>query len=444
MPRACRPTTSWGKFSRGGDAAAVVGVYRRGRPVPPVSSPAPASRGRSPLLPIFLIVLVDVLGMTLVIPLLAIYALRFGASELEGTLLFSTFAVCQLFAGPVIGALSDRYGRRKVLLVTQLGTLAGFLILANANALWMMFLGRTIDGVTAGNLTVAQAVIADHTPPEKRASSFALIGIAFGLGFTVGPAISAALAGHSLAAPFWLAAGLSGLAILGTLFILPPDAPASARPDAAGYRRASPWQLGTYVAFFRTPVLGARLLQFFVYMFAFWMFTGGFPLFAKDNLVWGDHPFSVREIGYTMALSGVIGALVQGGALRRMVPRFGEATLATAGFALFAIGYLLLGLVPGMGLLALATASSALGNAVLRPCLTALVSQLADARQQGAVLGVTQSLSSIAAITAPPLSGLLIGHGLGPAWAVVAAGVCVLGLALGLGRRAPRAPAAPT
>ncbi len=401
-----------------------------------------AAARRSPLLPIFLIVLVDVLGMTIVIPLLAIYAGRFGASPLVGSLLFSTYAVCQLLAGPVLGAMSDRYGRRRVLLVTQVGTLIGFIILARADALWMMFLGRTIDGVTAGNLTVAQAYIADHTPPAKRAGAFALIGIAFGLGFTIGPAISAVLAGHSLNAPFWLAAGLSALSILGTLFILPPDAPqpgagAGATADAATYRRPSVFAVGTYVRYFQTPGLGRRLTQFIVYMFAFWMFTSGFPLFAESYLMWGDTYFTVREIGYTLALSGVIGALMQGGALRRLVPRFGEAHLAAVGFVLFAIGFALLAVIPALGLLALATVASAIGNAMLRPCLTALVSQLADPREQGAVLGVTQAMSSIAAIAAPPLSGALIGANLGSAWAALAAGICVLGFALGLGTRRP-------
>lgn len=395
-----------------------------------------AATRRSPLLPIFLIVLVDVLGMTIVIPLLAIYAERFGASPLVGSLLFSTFAVCQLVAGPVLGSLSDRYGRRRVLLVTQLGTLIGFIILARADALWMMFLGRTIDGVTAGNLTVAQAYIADHTPPAKRAGAFALIGIAFGLGFTIGPAISAALAGHSLNAPFWLAAALSALSILGTLFILPADAPQpGAAADAATYRRPSVFAVSTYARYFKTPVLGRRLTQFIVYMLAFWMFTSGFPLFAKHYLRWGDAYFTVREIGYTLALSGVIGALMQGGALRRLVPRFGEAALTTVGFVLFAAGFALLAVLPALGLLALATVASAIGNSMLRPCLTALVSQLADPREQGAVLGLTQSMSSIAAIAAPPLSGALVGANLGSTWALIAAAVCLVGFALGLGTK---------
>ncbi|MEZ4365684.1 MAG: MFS transporter [Kofleriaceae bacterium] len=393
---------------------------------------------RSPLLPIFLIVLVDVLGLTIIIPLLAIYSERFGASPLVASLLIPSYAVCQLVAGPILGSLSDRVGRRRVLILSQFGTLLGFIILARADALWMLFLGRVLDGATAGNLTVAQAYIADHTPPEKRASSFALIGIAFGLGFTVGPAISAALAGYGLAAPFWLAAGLSALSILGTTFLLPKDPPRTPAPGEA--KRPSVFDLGAYARYFRTPVLGRRLVQFFVYMCAFSMFTGGFALYAERHLVWDGHFFTVREIGFTFALSGVIGAVIQGGFIRRLVPRFGEAAIASAGFLAFAAGYVLLGASAAIAVLAAATVLSAMGNAVLRPCLTALISRLADPREQGAVLGVTQSLSSVAAVAAPPLAGFLIGHDLGREWTLVAAGFAVLGFLI-MPRANPR-PAA--
>ncbi|HVW11057.1 MAG TPA: MFS transporter, partial [Bryobacteraceae bacterium] len=145
---------------------------------------------RSPLLPIFLIVLVDILGMTIILPLLPFYALHFGASDTVVGLLISTYALCQLVAGPVLGSWSDRIGRKPLLILSQLGTFIGFLILANAWTLWVIFLSRVIDGITAGNLSLAQAYIADVTEPQNRAKSFGVIGIAFGIGFLVGPGIS--------------------------------------------------------------------------------------------------------------------------------------------------------------------------------------------------------------------------------------------------------------
>src|SRR5580693_4355995 len=165
---------------------------------------------RSPLLPIFLIVLVDVLGMTIILPLLPFYAEHFGASALQVGLLVSTYALCQLVAGPVLGQWSDRMGRRKpLLIVSQLGTFAGFLILASAHSLWVVFLSRVIDGLTAGNLSLAQAYIADVTEPEHRAKSFGIIGIAFGIGFLIGPATSGFLSQYGYTYPILAAAALS-------------------------------------------------------------------------------------------------------------------------------------------------------------------------------------------------------------------------------------------
>ena len=389
---------------------------------------------RSPLLPIFLIVLVDILGLTIVIPLLAIYAESFGASAIVAALLMPTFAVCQLVAGPLLGKLSDRHGRRPILLFSQIGTLIGFVMMAEAWSLWMVFAGRALDGLTAGNLTVAQAYIADHTPPERRARAFGLIGIAFGLGFLVGPAVSGWLSGYSYAAPFWAAAALSGLSILGTWFLLPKDvstAPAApARSGGPGGERLGILDWGLYATYFQRPMLRGLLVQFFVYMFSFSLFTGGFALYAERHLFWNGLPFTPREIGFTFAGAGVCGALVQGGLIGRMVARWGEATVAAVGFAMLAVGYFVLGAGTTIAMLAVATVVSSLGSAVIRPTITALVTRLADRSEQGIVLGLTQSLSSLAAITAPPVAGFLIEHDHGRAWAWLAGGAALLGLLL--------------
>src|ERR1041385_6008649 len=194
----------------------------------------------SPLFSIFLIVLVDVMGLTIILPLLPFYAESLGAAPAVVGLIVSTYAFCQLIAGPPLGRLSDRVGRRPVLLVSQMGTFAGFLIVAGANALWMVFLARIIDGLTAGNLTVAQAYISDVTEPEKRAKSFGIIGIAFGVGFLFGPAVSGYLAQFSNTYPILLAAGLSFTSIICTYFLLPAVLP---HPDAQAEKgRVSHWK----------------------------------------------------------------------------------------------------------------------------------------------------------------------------------------------------------
>src|SRR5258708_17679725 len=195
---------------------------------------APSPR-RSPLLPIFLIVMVDVLGLTIILPLLPFYAERLGASPTVVGLLVSTYAACQLIAGPVLGQISDRTGRRPLLLVSQLGTFIGFLILAWAGSLWIVFLARIIDGLTAGNLSLAQAYISDVTKPEERAKSFGVIGVAFGIGFLIGPAISGFLSVFGYQYPILAAAALSATSILCTYFLLPsaPVIPESEMRDGA-------------------------------------------------------------------------------------------------------------------------------------------------------------------------------------------------------------------
>src|SRR4051812_18590707 len=155
------------------------------------------------LLPIFLIVTVDILGLTIVLPLLPFYAEHYGASPTVVGLLVTVFAVCQLISGPILGQLSDRFGRKPMLLISQVGTLIGFVILARADALIWVFLSRIIDGFTAGNLSIAQAYISDVTEPKDRAKSFAIIGIAFGLGFLIGPAISGYLSKFGYSTPIW-------------------------------------------------------------------------------------------------------------------------------------------------------------------------------------------------------------------------------------------------
>ncbi len=390
--------------------------------------PVPRSR---PLLPIFLIVLVDVFGLTLVIPLLAIYAEHFGATPLEATLLVSSYALCQLVSGPLLGRVSDRVGRKPMLLVSQIGTFLGFLLLARANALWMIYVSRVIDGSTAGNLALAQAYISDNTKPEDRAKSFALIGIAFGVGFFIGPSVTGALVVYGLAAPVYLAAALSMTSILCTTFLLPggpPPAAAEGGNAGPGGRRPSPFAISTYTTYFSRPVLGGLFLQFFCFSFAFATFTSGFALFAERRFVWGGHPFGPREIGFLFAYSGFLGILIQGGLIGKLVKRFGEPALVGAGFVSMSIGYATLAGSGTITLLIVASTFASFGSAVLRPALSSLVTQAAGRGEQGVVIGLTQSLMSVAQITAPPLAGVLIGRGLLTAWPLVAAAAAAAGV----------------
>jgi MFS family permease len=386
---------------------------------------------RSPLLPIFLIVLVDVFGMTLVIPLLAIYAEHFGATPLDATLLISSYAVCQLVSGPLLGQVSDRVGRKPMLLVSQVGTLLGFLLLARASTLWMIYVARVIDGATAGNLALAQAYISDNTEKADRARSFGLIGIAFGVGFFIGPFVTSQLVPFGLAAPVYLAAGLSFTSILCTAFLLPGGAPPRAVSDPGpGGKRVSPFALPTFAAYFRRPVLGGLFAQFFLFGFAFVTFTSGFALFAERRFSWHGHAFGVREIGYVLAYTGLLGIFIQGSLIGRLVRRFGEPALAVVGFACMVIGYAVLSVAGAVGWLLVAATFGAFGNGITRPVLTSLITQAAGRHEQGVVIGLNQSLMSIAQICAPALAGTLIGRGDLGLWAMVAAVAAALGVVM--------------
>src|SRR5262245_9386372 len=289
---------------------------------------------KSPLLSIFLIVLVDVLGLTIILPLLPFYAESLGARPSTVGLLVSAYAICQLLAGPPLGQLSDRVGRRPVLLVSQMGTCIGFLILAYARSLWVVFLARIIDGLTAGNLTVAQAYIADVSDAENRARSFGIIGIAFGLGFFIGPGISGFLAQFSNTYPIFAAAGLSLTSILCTYFLLPSVVP---HPHPELEKGLSRWSSLTQS--FKDKQLGPLLWQFFSFTFAFSIFFSGFALFAERRFIHNGLPFGTKEVGYVLAFSGLIGVLIQGGGIGSLVKAFGENRLVQMGFATMAAGF---------------------------------------------------------------------------------------------------------
>jgi MFS family permease len=389
---------------------------------------------RSPLLPIFLIVLVDIFGLTIIIPLLSIYSEHFGATPLQATLLVSVYALCQLVSAPLLGKASDRFGRKPLLLASQVGTFLGFLLLARATTLWMVYLSRVIDGATAGNISLAQAYISDNTEAKDRTKSFALIGIAFGLGFFVGPFLTGYLVHYGLSAPIYAAAAMSFGSILCTFFLLPravrPPQAAPAVDAGPGGHRLALFEWKAYAPYFKRPVLSGLLAQFFFYALCFSTFTSGFALFAERRFTWEGHAVTPREISFLLGYVGLLGIILQGFLIGRLVKRFGESALVSAGFISLIIGYLILGPCRDIPTLIIVSTISSFGNGVLRPTLSSLVSQNADQGEQGVVLGLNQGLNSIAQILAPILGGVLIGHSQLTLWAWVAAAAAFVGYLL--------------
>jgi len=367
------------------------------------------SKSKISLLPIFLIVAVDILGLTLVLPILPFYAEHYGASPQAVGFLVTIYALCQLVSGPILGRLSDRTGRKPMLIVSQLGTCLGFILLARSHSLGMIFLSRFIDGITAGNLPIAQAYISDVTEPQDRGKAFGIIGIAFGVGFFIGPGISGYLSQFGYAAPAWAASLLSLISVFCTYFLLPAHVNHES-PHAVTDISNSPFNLHLYKKYFANAALGRLLLLYFVFSFSFGNFMSGFALFAERRFLSNGHPLGAREVGYFYTYLGLLAIVSQGYMLPRLLKRFGEEKLVVAGFLTQALGYAAMVLVYQMPVLLVTTLLNSFGSGVLRPALASLISQRAGRHEQGAVMGISQSLISVGQILAPILAGFLIGR----------------------------------
>jgi DHA1 family tetracycline resistance protein-like MFS transporter len=360
---------------------------------------------RSPLLVIFITVFIDLVGFGIVIPVLPYYAegSGFGATPRTVGLLFASYSVMQLIFSPMLGRLSDKYGRRPILLISLMGTCLGFLILGFATTLAMLFIGRIIDGISGGNISTAQAYIADITTKENRAKGMGLIGAAFGLGFVFGPAIGGILSHWGMNVPFLFAGALAFANVILLYFMLPetvtPDHPA--RVSAASGRG---WR--QLLDALRQPQLAFVLVIYFLSIVAFSIMTAVFSLFMMFRL--GYDPW---HSGWIFAFVGIISALVQGGLIGKLVKRFGEPTLVIAGALLFTVSLFLSPFVgPSLGLLGILSigALSSIGNALSAPSLTSLGSKSASASEQGSVMGVMQSVASLARAVGPSVAALII------------------------------------
>ena len=352
---------------------------------------------------LFLIVFIDLVGFGLVIPLLPFYALRFGGPPQEVTLLLAIYSLMQLFAAPLWGRLSDRVGRRPVLMISMAASVLAYLWIGSATAMWMLFTARALAGACAGNIAAAQAYIADITKPEERAKGMGLIGAAFGLGFIIGPALGGLLAGNNPATadietPAWVAAGLSFLALWGVILFLPESLPA----DLRGMHGGSRSRLKAIWNVLGRPVLSRLILIFFLVILAFAGMESTFALWAIEEFGWGP-----GQVGYVFAYVGVLSAILQGGLIGRLARRFGEERLLLCGLALIGTGLLAMLFAHSIPRLAFAVSALALGMGLTQPSLNSLISRRAGREEQGEVLGVSQSVGSLSRVLGPAAAGFL-------------------------------------
>ncbi len=352
---------------------------------------------RSPLAVIFVTVFIDLVGFGIVIPILPLYAERFGASPLTIGLLLASYSAMQCVCAPLLGKLSDRVGRRPVLLVSIIGTAAGFFLMGWAKTLWLLFVARLLDGMTGGNISTAQAYIADVTPPERRSQGMGLIGAAFGLGFIFGPAIGGILSRVSLAAPFYAAAGLAVANAVAVYCWLPESLPVARRGQARA--DTSLWHVLRDAGW----SLQLVMVTYFFGTVAFSLVTATYPLFTERQF-----GYTAAQNGYIFAGQGVLGAVIQGGLLGWLLRRSGDKPLAVAGTAALAVSLFALPLSPTHVALFLATAGLAVGHSLMAAPLNGLASKAVDDAAQGRVLGLMQSAASAARIVGPVLGGWLL------------------------------------
>lgn len=363
----------------------------------------------TPLIIIFATVFIDLIGFGMVIPILPYYAYTepFMATPLDIGFLFASYSLMQFFFSPMLGRLSDKYGRRPILFVSLVGSAVGYLTLGLANTLFLVFLGRIIGGISGGNISTAQAYIADVTSKENRAKGMGMFGAAFGLGFILGPAIAGILSKYGVNVPFFVAAAMSLANAIALYFVLPE----SIKPGAKAADTLRKSRILELFDSLRDRAFREINLIYFLLITAFSIMTYAFVLYTTFRF-----QYDAEKNGYLFAFVGVISILVQGMLFGRLVKMFGETMLIVVGCAVLVMSLFALPFIGpsygGIGALLIGLAVMSIGNSLASPGLTSLASKSADEHDQGRTMGIMQSGASLARTLGPLLGGFLLNNAL--------------------------------
>ena len=353
---------------------------------------------------IFLTVFLDLLGVGILIPILPFLVRQFQTDATTVGLLSLSYSAAQFVATPILGVLSDRYGRRPILVFSIFGSAMGYFLFGWAGTLWLMFFARIVDGITGGNISTAQACIADISSPADRAKNFGIIGMAFGLGFIIGPALGGFLSKIDIHAPAYAAGGMALVTSLFAYFLLPETLPVERRKaGAAEWSDLNP--LRPVVAAFRNEALRALLVSLFLLNFAFAALQTNFSLFTLARFAWGP-----EDNAWVFAFIGLMVAFNQGFLVRKLLPIWKERPLALAGYAFFALGFLWIAVAPAGWMMYPASGLIAVGSSFTNPTLTAFISQRVSDQEQGSMLGTTQAVLSLTRVVGPLWAGLVFDH----------------------------------
>lgn len=359
---------------------------------------------RSPLFLMAFTIFIDITGFGLVIPLLPFWAEHVGASPIGVGLILTMYALAQFFFTPLLGALSDRYGRKPVLLLSLGIEVISFALSALANSLPLLLLARLIGGIGASNMGSAQAVVSDVTPPEKRAAGMGAIGAAIGMGFVVGPALGGVLSPHGEVTPFWVAMGLALLNILLVFFLL-PETRKQQKTEKTAHAGISILVSGWGKAMRNGPVVSLVLVNL-LYTLAFTGMETVFPLLTQKFFGWKS-----LQNGYVFMYVGILIVLMQGGIVRQLVKRYGERNLMIFGLVFLGLGLLMFIWSSNLAVLLVAVGILSIGDGAVTPTSTAVLSLIAPADEQGEILGFSQGIGGLGRTIGPLIAGALYAFG---------------------------------
>lgn len=373
---------------------------------------------------VFVTVFLDLLGVGILIPIIPYLVRQFQTDATTVGVLSLSYSAAQFIASPILGVLSDRYGRRPILVFSIFGSAIGYFLFGWAGSLWLMFFARIVDGITGGNISTAQACLADISRPEDRAKNFGLIGMAFGLGFIIGPALGGFLSKISIHAPAYGAGCMALVTSIFAYFLLPETLPPERRKaGAARWSDLNP--LRPVITAFQNSALRVLLISLFLLNFAFAALQTNFSVFTLARFQW-----SAEDNAWIFAFIGLMVAFNQGYLIRRLTKVVQERTLAMWGFALFGPGFVLIALATEGWMLYVASGLIATGSSFTNPTLTSFISQRVSNKEQGSILGTTQAVLSLTRVFGPLWAGLVFDHfGAGsPYWSgaafIVVAALC--------------------